>query len=132
MTTRAETAPPRAGAPAFREVSPSGRVVAYEERGGDGLLTVRAPGGELEVEVRFTPDGPVVRVRGGRLEIASPGEVALSCRTFEVAAGEEIRFAAEGGVHIEAGELRARTEESIHLNGKTVRLNCPEESSATE
>ena len=99
---------------------PSGRAVAVAAAPGEERLTVRSPDGVVEVQVSLTAAGPVVRVAvGGRLEIAATGDVAVRCRSLDVRAVD--------GVRIEADEFRAKTVGSIHLNGETVRLNCPDE-----
>jgi phage gp45-like len=101
---------------------PSGRAIAVEAADGEERLTVHSPDGVLEVQIALTPAGPVVRVAvGGRLEIAATGDVAMRCQSLDIRA--------EGGVRVEAEEFRATTTRSIHLNGETVRLNCPDETS---
>src|SRR5215207_5758922 len=98
---------------------PSGRAVSVAAVTDEERLIVHSPDGVVEVQVSLTVAGPVVRVAvGGRLEIAASGDVAVRCRSLDVRAVD--------GVRIEADEFRAKTVRSIHLNGETVRLNCPE------
>lgn len=87
---------------------PSGRSVIVRVEDSEERLEVHSPDGEIELTVVLTDSGPVVRLRGGRLELDG-GEVALRCRNFSVAAEEEIRLRAGGDVHV---------------NGEVVRLNC--------
>ncbi len=100
-----------ASAAAVAERLPSGRSVAVTVADGEERLVVRSPDGAVEVQVVFTPDGPVVRVAAARLEVA--------CGSLDVTAG--------GAVNIKADEFRVKTQKSIHLNGETVRLNCTED-----
>ena len=97
---------------------PSGRSVAVRATPGDEELVVRSPDGAVEVQILLTPAGAVVRVGAARLEVAA-GEVAVDCNRFDVRAAD--------GVSVTAGEFRVKTEQSIHLNGETVRLNCTED-----
>jgi phage gp45-like len=98
---------------------PSGRAVAVAAEPGEERLTVHSPDGVVEVQVALTAAGPVVRVAvGGRLVIAASGDVAVRCQSLDVRAA--------GGVRIESDEFRAKTVRSVHINGETVRLNCPD------
>ena len=88
-------------------------------------LTVTAPDGRVEIELVITADGPVVRVSGARLEMAAVEDVAIRGRRLDVTTTEGIDLRTAGPVAIIGDELRAKTTRSIHLNGETVRLNCP-------
>ena len=89
-----------------RAVLPSGRSVAVQAGSQGEFLEVCAPGGEMELRIDFTPEGPVVRLHCARLELAA-GDVAMSCRSFDL-----------------------RTTEDVRLNGRNILLNCalPEET----
>ncbi len=87
-------------------------------------LEIRDADGQVEVSVSLTADGPVVRVRGGRLELDAVDTVAVRCRRFEVNTAECTDLSSSGPVRIKGEELRVKTEEDIHLNGQVIRLNC--------
>jgi hypothetical protein len=96
---------------------PSGRLVIVRSggaAGGDDEIEVRSPAGEVEVRIACTAAGPVVTVRGGRLEIESSGALALRAPRVEV----------------DAGEMRVRTEGDIRMNGAKIHLNCTDEEEA--
>jgi hypothetical protein len=107
---------------------PFGRslVVRASAQGGEAV-EIRDAQGALEVEIALTADGPLVRVRGGRLEATSQ-DIAFRCRTLDVQATESIRLASDGGLALLADEVRVKTEQDIHLNGAFVRLNCTEDA----
>ncbi len=105
--------------PVASQLLPSGRSVEVDAAAGREAITVRAADGALELRIELTPAGPVVRLSAARLEIAA-ADVAVKCDTFAVDAA--------AGVRVSAGEFRVKTEESIHLNGATVRLNCTEDA----
>jgi hypothetical protein len=84
---------------------PSGRSVVVRLAGGAEELEIRSPRGDVEVRVVLTDEGPVVRLSGARLELDAAETVAVNCRRFEV-----------------------RAEGDICLDGATIRLNSPEES----
>lgn len=104
---------------------PSGRSLLLRMGAGEEEIEIRAPGGALECRIAFTSAGPVVSVRGARLEVESP-EVAFRCRSFAVEASEQVRLACAQAVQIQADEVYARSERDIHLNGAFIRLNCTE------
>jgi hypothetical protein len=117
-------ATPAVPAPELRPL-PSGRsVVVRVGTGGDEEVEVRGLDGTPEVRIRLTADGPVVQVRGGRLELEAADTVAIQCRRFEVHAPEGIDLNTAGDVRITGREVTARTADDIHLNARTIRLNC--------
>lgn len=106
----------------------SGRTVLLRTSDGGEQLEIRSPDGDVEVSIALTSAGPVVTLRGARLELESTGRVGVSCETFDVHARGGIALRSEKTLRIDAGELRAKTEEDIHLNGAFIRLNCTPES----
>lgn len=113
--TQAVTRQPESADENARQL-PSGRSVVVRVHDSKEELEVRSPGGEVEVRIVLTENGPVVSLRGARLELESAEAVAVKCRTFEVNASE--------GVNLTGHELRVKTDDDIHLNGKIIRLNC--------
>ena len=87
---------------------PSGRSVTLRFGDGNESLEVRSPLGEVEVRIELTDAGPVVKLRGARLELEAADAVAVRCKQFDV----------------RAEEMRVKTEGDIHLNGGIIRLNC--------
>ncbi len=80
-----------------------------ESTGAD--ITIVSPDGRSEVRVSFGPDGPVVTVRGGRIDLEAE-DVRLRLRKLEIETQDELRLRSKGDVHV---------------NGATLRLNCAEE-----
>jgi len=87
-------------------------------------LEIRDAEGQVEVCVSLTADGPVVRIRGGRLELDAADTIAVRCRRFEVQTAESTELSSAGDLRITGQELKVQTREDIHLNGKVIRLNC--------
>jgi phage gp45-like len=110
--------PPCLAESAAEQLLPSGRSVIVKTADGREELEIRSPQGEMEVRIVLTETGPVVQLRGARLELESPEMIALNCRRLEVNAVEDVRIAGR--------ELRVRTEADIHMDGATIRLNCEE------
>ncbi len=110
---------------------PSGRSLVLRTDPAGEELEIRSRRGEVEVRIVLTDAGPVVTLRGGRLEMESPA-VTFRCESFDVQASSEVNLTSQGEVRIAADQLRARTQQDIHLNGAYIRLNCtPETPAAT-
>lgn len=95
---------------------PSGRSVQLHIGEAGERLEVRSPEGEVEVVIELTDAGPVVRLRGARLELETPRAIALRCGEFEVEAERALRLS--------GSELRVNTTEDVHMNAAVIRLNC--------
>jgi len=103
---------------------PSGRSVVVKVAGECEELEIRDAKGAVEVSISLTAQGPLVRIRGGRLELDAADTIALRCRRFEVQTSESTELKSDGAVRITGEELRVKTEDDIHLNGQVIRLNC--------
>lgn len=104
-------------------VLPSGRSVLVKIAEGREELEVRSPSGDVEVRVTLTADGPVVTLRGARLELESPDTIAVNCRRLEVSTAEATSLTSGGTTRIDSTEVRMTTTEDIHMNGAFIRLN---------
>lgn len=93
---------------------PSGRSVVVRVNGTNEELEIRSAQGEVEVRIVLTEHGPVVTLKGARLEIAGTETVAVTCQKFEVAADH---------VDIRSQGLDVRTEGDIRMQGAVIRLN---------
>jgi hypothetical protein len=103
---------------------PSGRSVVVRTVRGREELEIRTAEGELEVRITLTEAGPVIQLRGARLEVESPDSVAFHCRQFEVHADDRLDLRSEGDAAILARELRVQTEGDVRIDGQVIRLNC--------
>jgi hypothetical protein len=103
---------------------PSGRSVLLRIDEGHEELEVRSPEGAVELTVLLTAGGPVVRLRGARLELEALDDIALRCRRLEVSASEGTHLHSGGEVRITGQEMRARAQGDIHMDGDIIRLNC--------
>ncbi|MCZ2342112.1 MAG: hypothetical protein LC104_10000 [Bacteroidales bacterium] len=110
----------------------NGRRLVLESDGTADYLRVLSPDGQIEIDMMITADGPIVRVRAARLEIAATEEMSLRSQQLTLDASAGIALRSAGPVRITGEELRVRTEQSIHLNGATVRLNCTDSDTPPE
>ncbi|HTN92101.1 MAG TPA: hypothetical protein VL242_50875 [Sorangium sp.] len=132
---------------------PSGRVVevrgAAGEAGEEERVTVRSASGEVELDVRFTPSGPVLRIRAAELELSSPGAVRVDCDRFHVRAehgivhetggdlaqtvagdattrvrGELRAEARQATIEARRGDVQLVANDDVQLLGERIKLNC--------
>lgn len=129
---------------------PSGRVVeARPEAAGEDRITIRGKDGMVELEVRMTEHGPVLRFRAADVELESTGEVRVDCERFHVRAEKEIfeetgghlrqRIAGNASVWVrgqhstKAGEARLEAKrgsvqieanDDVQLLGERIKMNC--------
>ncbi|MBI1189904.1 MAG: hypothetical protein GC200_04385 [Tepidisphaera sp.] len=103
---------------------PSGRTVTASAQGGGEQIEIRSPAGDLELRIALTPDGPVLQLRGVKLEIDSTDSVAVRCKDFEIAATDSVRLTAARDVEVRAqGELKVKTQGQMHIDGEVINLN---------
>ena len=104
---------------------PSGRrVVARADERGE-LIEVRSPAGDVELRIVLTADGPVVQLRGARLELDSNDTVSLNCRRLELRATDGIVLESGGNLEAySAAEVHVKSAGDAYIDGKLVNLNC--------
>jgi len=103
---------------------PSGRSVVLRVDNAREEFEIRSPQGEVEVRITLTEAGPVVTLRGARLELEASDTVAINCRRLEVNTVESTRLTSAGDLRLTGQEMRVQTTGDIHLNGDVIRLNC--------
>jgi hypothetical protein len=103
---------------------PSGRSVVVRAAAGGEEIEVRSPSGEVEVRIQLTETGPVVRLRGARLELEAAEDIALRCRRFALLTIEGTTVQSQGDVQLQAeGQIQVRTADDLRLDGKMIYLN---------
>lgn len=115
-------------APQRRRALAHGRSLEWisgDAAAGGDVLAIRDPDGNLEVTVALEAGGPVVRVRGARLEVATPEELAVDCRALQLRAREGLSLEAGGDFRVRSGaEIRMKSRRSAFIDADWVNLNC--------
>jgi hypothetical protein len=102
----------------------AGRTVVVLKNGRQDEILVRSSAGEVEVRILLTEQGPVVRLQAARLELASAGEVDVTCRKFSVHTQEETRLSSDGQVRVNATkQIVMRSRQEMDLKGRPFRVN---------
>lgn len=126
---------------------PSGRRVELGAEDGEERITVRAVDGDCLVQIALTPEGPMIRLQGARLEIAADKSLTLASEEVRVKAGSlaidvagdleervggDATRAIEGASHLAArdvalvaqpGGMRLEANDDVDVRGERVRLN---------
>jgi hypothetical protein len=66
-------------------------------------LVVRGPDGEVQLSMRFTPDGPVLTFAAVEIEVDTVGALRVECARFDVQAEEGINLETQGNLLQRAG-----------------------------
>lgn len=104
---------------------PSGRTIALKAESGAETIEVRSPSGDIELAISLTPEGPVLRVRGARLELDATESVAVKCKEFELRTEESLRLSAGGSIGVASDEeIRMKSAEQTFIDADYVNLNC--------
>src|SRR4051812_14233039 len=78
----------------MERVLPSGRTLVLRIGSAGEDIEIRSAVGELDLRITLTDAGPVVSLRGARVEVDT-ADVAVRCRDFDVQASGTVRLASE-------------------------------------
>jgi len=93
-----------------------GRSVTVSSGDGGETVEFRADGGEVELRIKMTAEGPVVQLTGARVEINAAESIAMQCKEFTVKASEKMALGSEGTIDLESAEDMVLRGKLIHLN----------------
>jgi hypothetical protein len=138
----------RGGAPRADIELAHGRVLELDQQGA--MLHVSSSSGEVELQIRITPEGPVLVFDQARVSIQNSGNIDVECEDLELKArgrltlesGDDTVHRVAGNysvdvrddaeikaqavdVHAQLGELSLRANDDVALNGLRVLLNAP-------
>ena len=111
----------------------SGRTVRLVPAGDADILYVSSPAGAVEMEIRFTASGPVLRFPSAALRLESDGDVDVACHDFRVRAGGSVDVTATGPARLEGHavdvrsrrtDVRLRANDDVRVEGERILLNC--------
>ena len=129
----------------------SGRQIAVRTGlvPGTECIEIRSPGGELEVSILMTPEGPRLKLRALDIELQAARSLRMRCKTLDVEVEQDARLTAggdltervggnavrevEGAARIEAGdiaiaapngEISMCANDDLDLKGERILLNA--------
>lgn len=103
-------------------------------------LVVRGPAGDVQLTVRFTPEGPVLSFAAAAIDLQAKGALTIDCERLDVKAREgmslrtagDLTQSAAGTATVEAGRVAVRAHNGelaldatgdVDVHGKRVLLN---------
>jgi hypothetical protein len=102
----------------------SGRQIVAHSKGDEELLEIREADDRILLEVRLTQSGPVISVKGARLELSAMEEISLDARKINIHSEEQTRITSQGGLAIDTREnIDIKSREDIKLESKVIHLN---------
>lgn len=132
-----------------------GRILDLDRR--RSILRVSSSGGEVELQIRITPEGPVLVFDQARVSIQNSGNIDLECEDLDIRARGRLMLESGGDsshrvagnytvdvrddaeikaqavdVHAQLGELSLRANDDVALNGLRVLLNAPTQEEIEE
>lgn len=99
---------------------PHGRQLRYSQ---NDALCVADPQGVVELEIRITSEGPVVKVGARSLTFKASESVQVECQRFRVAARDSIELESNGDMRSSiAGDVDTRVGGHLELDARDARL----------
>ncbi len=129
--TPPQTAMVPAATPSTAATLPSGRTLTVRPDAQGEAIEVRSASGDLELALILTPEGPVLKLRGVRLQLESTESVDLTCKQFNVHTQQGINLTSEGEFRLKTQGQSHLDAELIHLNGGD-RTGYPDEANAAK
>ncbi|NUP12480.1 MAG: hypothetical protein HOW73_41070 [Polyangiaceae bacterium] len=117
----------------------SGRAV-FVSTEPEEVVHIAAADGRIELSIRFDKDGPVLAFEAASMRLAAK-RIAVECDQLETNVRGDMRENVRGrriatslgptliagrdvDITAEGGELRASSQDDLHINGKNVLINC--------
>jgi hypothetical protein len=101
-----------------------GRSVAVGREGAHQVVEFRDAGGQLELRVKLTEEGPVLVMEGMKVQVNAAESFSVKCKDFNVEAEGETLIASKGELRITSeGEMNLDSPDDIRVRGKIIWLN---------
>jgi hypothetical protein len=116
-----ETALTRQG----EQTLPSGATLTVRSDALGDEIQLRSANGAMELRIRMTDEGPVLSLRGVKLEIEATDSIAVSCREFAVNASDGVRLNTGGDFEVRSEQdIRMRSAADTSVDADYVKINC--------
>ncbi len=90
---------------------------------GDEVIEIHGAEG-LEVEIRLTAEGPILRLHAAQVQIEATESLTLRGKRVGIEATEAISLSSEGRLDLTAkADLDLRTEAELHATAEMIWLN---------
>ena len=103
---------------------PDGRKVVLNWENEEGDLTLTAPSGDLELQVRITPDGPVLQLSGARVELRATESVSIQAKTLDFNASKRATIQSDETIQLlSTGDTEVTADGDVRVLGAMIHLN---------
>ncbi|MBM3760575.1 MAG: hypothetical protein FJW36_10055 [Acidobacteria bacterium] len=100
------------------------RTITVTPADGHDLIEIHGNGGQLELRVKLTPEGPILQMESIRLNLKSSEVVSVECKTFEVRASEGVDVHSDGGMQLSGqADVRVNANGDVIVTGEKIFLN---------
>lgn len=101
-----------------------GRTLTVASQGMEEIIEIRASGGQMELRINMTEDGPVLQLEGIKLAVKATESIDLECKTFSVDAAESVEIASKGEMKVTSeGEINIESPKDVRVRGEKIWLN---------
>ena len=88
------------------------------------LVEIHANGGQLELRIRLTPEGPVLQMESVRISLKAAENVDVNCKNFEVRASESVDMHSDGGMQLSGtADVKVNAAGDVIVKGTMIYLN---------
>lgn len=88
------------------------------------LVEIRSSGGQVELRIKLTPDGPVLQMESIRLSLRAAETVDVNCKNFEVRASEGVDVHSDGGMQLSGqADVKIDSAGNVIVKGEMIYLN---------
>ncbi|QDU61820.1 hypothetical protein Pan216_26850 [Planctomycetes bacterium Pan216] len=103
----------------------SGRSITLRTDEQQDTVEIRSPQGDVELTIVLTDAGPVVSLKGAKLEMEAVDTLSMSCRRLDVKSKERATIYSDEDIVLASRETKLRSSDDITLNGAHIRMNSP-------
>ncbi len=91
---------------------------------GHDLVEIHGAGGQIELRIKMTPEGPVLQMESVRLSLRAAETVDVSCKNFDVRASESVDVHSDGGMQLSGvADVRVNANGDVIVKGAMIHLN---------
>ena len=88
------------------------------------LIEIHANGGQLELRIRLTPEGPVLQMESVRISLKAAENIDVNCKNFEVRASENVDLHSDGGMQLSGqADVKIDSAGNVIVKGEMIYLN---------
>ena len=89
------------------------------------LVTISAPDGTVELQIKLTPEGPILQVSAAAIEMSATERIALRCNELDVAVKERVNLKCDGDLQQTVkGNLDSTTEGTARVEARRIGLEA--------